>query len=221
MNLLDPSLPKASRQPQPGLDLFGDDEPTTKWIAPLLAECVLGIDPSLTGLAICYSVPGKPLVEGRWSSKPAVGVRERLERYETLIRGTLDIVRAIKPGLIVIEAPSFGSAHRGERGHHDRAELRGILLLKLSQLTTCPIIEPAPGTLKKYGADDGAIRKGAMMSVVTLKYGRKFRTDDEMDAFICCQLGLALTGQLPPSRNKAERAYLAKLAASYGLQVPA
>ena len=100
--------------PSAALSLF--DEPPAKWVPPLLGECVLGIDPSLTGFAICYSVPGKQLVEGRWSSKPATTVRGRMERYERLIRGVLDVVRAQQPGLILIEGYAFASASRAQQG---------------------------------------------------------------------------------------------------------
>lgn len=202
-----------------------------KWTVPLLGEPVLGIDPSLTGFAICYSVPGKQLVEGEWSSKPDSTVRGRVARYERLMLGTLDVVRTIKPGLIAIEAPSFGSAHRGEQGHHDRSELRGILLWKLCQLTHCPIIEPAPGSLKKFTTGDGKANKNQMIAAMAEVFHRRYRSDNAADARALCQLGLSLTEQAPPipwptpdgipaSNTKRERAYLASLRKLYGLPAP-
>lgn len=190
----------------------------SKWTAPLLGECVLGIDPSLTGFAICYSVPGRELVEGEWKTKPSETVRGRMERIDALIRGTLDVVRVQKPGLILIEGYSMGS--KGGMAF-DRTELGGVLRWKLCELTQCPIIEPAPKSLKKFTTGSGAGTKDEMVSVLARKHDRSFKTNNQADAFALCQLGLALTGQLAPSRDKAERAYLAKLAKSYGLPAPA
>jgi len=198
------------------LNLF--DEPATKWVPPLLGECVLGIDPSLTGFAICYSVPGKQLVEGRWSSKPATTVRGRMERYERLIRGVLDVVRAQQPGLILIEGYAFAAAGRAQQGHHDRAELGGVLRWKLCELAQCPIIEPAPASLKKFVTGSGVGSKDIMVSTLARDHQRTFSSDDQADAFALCQLGLALTDQLPPPSTKAARIYLDKLRAGYGLR---
>jgi len=199
------------------LSLF--DEPPAKWVPPLLGECVLGIDPSLTGFAICYSVPGKQLVEGRWSSKPATTVRGRMERYERLIRGVLDVVRAQQPGLILIEAYAYSTAGGDKSGHsHDRAELGGILRWKLCELVQCPIIEPAPNSLKKFATGAGTGTKDFMVSTLAKKHQRTFSNNDEADAFALCQLGLALTDQLPPPTTKPERLYLDKLRAGYGLK---
>jgi Holliday junction resolvasome RuvABC endonuclease subunit len=202
------------------LDLFaggiaGTPTPSAPFVAPLLGESVLGIDASLTGFAICYSVPSKPLTEGRWPSKTARSVRERVERYEKLIRGTLQAALAIRPGLVLIEGYAYGAG--AQHGHHDIVELGGVLRWELSKLTTCPIIEVAPATLKKFACGDGKAKKPLMVSTLASKHGRQFLTDDAADAFALCQLGLALTGQLPEPTTKAERTYLAGLRKSYGL----
>lgn len=202
------------------LDLFAD--PTApaaheKWVAPLLGESVLGIDPSLTGFAICHHVPGRELYEGRWASKPADGVRERVARYEQLIRGTLQSALAHKPGLVLIEGYAFEPPGK-QRGHHDRAELGGVLRWKLCELLPqATFVEVAPATLKKFTTGDGKAPKPFMVSQLASKHGRRFTTDDQADAFALCQLGLALTGQVPPPSTKAERTYLAGLRKSYQL----
>jgi Holliday junction resolvasome RuvABC endonuclease subunit len=203
---------------EPARDLFDEPlEPAATWRAPLLGECVLGIDPSLTGFAICYSVPGKALIEGRWASKPCDGVRPRLARYEQLIRGTLEIVLAQQPSLILIEAYAYGA--RGGM-QFDRTELGGVLRLELIRRTEVevPIIEPTPSTLKKFTTGSGLATKDAMVSTLAKKHQRVFRTDDAADAFALCQLGLALTGQVPAPSTKPERLYLAKLRKDFGLE---
>jgi hypothetical protein len=200
------------------LDLF-DERPTTQWVAPLLGEPVLGIDPSLTGFAACYSVPGKQLFEGRWSRPPASTVRGRMDRYERLIRGVLDLVREpdCKPGLILIEGYAHAAAGRGQRGHHDRAELGGVLRWRLCELVQCPIVEPAPASLKKFVTGSGVGSKDIMVSTLAVQHQRTFSSDDQADAFALCQLGLALTDQLPPPSTKAARAYLTQLRDKFGL----
>jgi Holliday junction resolvasome RuvABC endonuclease subunit len=200
------------------LDLFADPAAPAaheKWVAPLLGESVLGIDPSLTGFAVCQHIPGRELHEARWPSKPAKGVRERCDRYERLVRGTLQLVTALPPGLILIEGYAYAAG--AQHGHHDVIELGGVLRFELSKRTTCPIIEVAPTTLKKFTTGDGKAPKPFMVSQLASKHQRRFTTDDQADAFALCQLGLALTGQLPPPSTKAERTYLAGLRKSFQL----
>jgi Holliday junction resolvasome RuvABC endonuclease subunit len=199
------------------LELFTEPHEPVKWSPPLLGECVLGIDPSLLGFAICYSVPGKELVEGRWSSEPAQGVRDRIERYEQLIHATLQIVLAQAPALVLIEGYAMAPQKKKQGRPWDRAELGGILRLELCRRTHCPICEVAPSTLKKFTTGDGKATKPFMVSELARKHDRRFTTDDAADAFALCQLGLALTGQTPPPSTKLERQYLDKLRNSYGL----
>jgi Holliday junction resolvasome RuvABC endonuclease subunit len=198
-----------------GRDIAGTPTPSAQWLAPLLGESVLGIDPSLTGFAICYSVPGRELYEGRWSSKPTKGVRERVARYEQLVRGTVQAVIANQPGLVLIEGYAY--SHGAQHGHHDVIELGGVLRLELSKRTTCPIVEIAANTLKKVTCGDGKAPKAFMISELARKHARRFTSEDQADAFALCQLGLALTGQVPPPSTKAERTYLDALRKGYGL----
>jgi Holliday junction resolvasome RuvABC endonuclease subunit len=204
--------------PEHALDLLAEPAAREKWVAPLLGESVLGIDPSLTGFAICLHVPGRPLIEGEWQSEPAKGVRNRMARCEQLVRGTLQAATAHHPSLVLIEAYSYGSAHRGEQGHHDRLELGGILRWKLCELLPqCAIVEVAPASLKKFTTGDGKAGKPLIISALASKHGRRFSTDNASDAFALCQLGLALSGQVPPPSTKPERTYLAGLRKMYGL----
>lgn len=196
------------------LNLF-DEPPPTKWVAPLLGECVLGIDPSLTGFAICMHVPGRALEEHRWPSKPAKGVRERVTRYHGLILGLMQLMPAQQPGLILIEGYAYSKG--AQHGHHDVIELGGVLRSELCKRTRCPIIEVAPSTLKKFTTGDGKAPKPFMVSELARKHQRRFTSDDQADAFGLCQLGLALTDQLPPPSTKAARIYLGKLRQSFGL----
>jgi len=214
-----------SMQTTEALDLFAEPAPPAheKWVAPLLGESVLGIDPSLTGFAICYSVPGRELIEARWSTDPAVTVPDRMERYDKLIRGTLDIVTAHKPSLVLIENYAFEPPGAGKhRGSTHRNELGGVLRWELWKRVeglgmNCPIVEVAISSLKKFTTGDGKASKPLMVSELAKKHQRRFTTDDQADAFALCQLGLALTGQLPPPSTKAERTYLAGLRKGYGL----
>lgn len=198
------------------IDLFDVLSSSSSTRPALLGDPVLGIDASLTGFAICFSVPSRPLYEGRWPSKPAKGVRERVERYERLILGTLQAVTSHAPGLVLIEGYAYGAG--AQHGHHDVIELGGVLRRELCKRTTCPIIEVAPTTLKKFVTGDGKAPKPMMVSTLASKHGRQFLTDDAADAFALCRLGLALTGQSPEPSTKAERTYLEGLRKSYGLK---
>lgn len=213
----------------PALDLFdriaqpNERMVPGKWVAPLLGESVLGIDPSLTGFAICHHVPGRELYEGRWTTKPAGTVPERMERYEQLIRGTLQSALAHKPALVLIEGYALAPPGK-QRGHHDRAELGGVLRCKLWELLKseiergeCHIVEVAPSSLKKFTTGDGKAPKPFMVSELARKHSRRFTTDDQADAFALCQLGLALTGQVPQPSTKPERTYLQALRKSFGI----
>ncbi len=218
--------------PERALDLFAEPEPDRKWRAPLLGESVLGIDPSLTGFAICYSVPGRELDEGRWSTEPAVTAHERMERYEKLIRGTLEIVLAHKPSLVLIEGYAFEPPGAGkQRGTTHRNELGGVLRWELSKRVQCPIVEVAITSLKKFTTGDGHAKKPAVISAIARLQNRMIKTDDQADAAALCELGLALTGQKPPPRwesptgtppsdGRRERAYLAQLRKGYALKEP-
>jgi Holliday junction resolvasome RuvABC endonuclease subunit len=209
------------------LSLFDDPAPA-KWVPPLLGECVLGIDPSMKGFAICYFVPGRAqLIEGEWKSEPAEGVRPRMARCDQLVRGTLQIALAQKPGLILIEGYAYNASQSGMS--YDRAELGGILRWKLCEITQCPIIEVQPNSLKKFTTGDGGAKKPAMISALTTIQSRRIKTDNQADAAALCELGLALTGQKPPplwetpegsppSNGKKERAYLAALRKNFGLK---
>lgn len=201
-----------------GRDIAGTPTPRAPFVAPILGEPVLGIDTSLTGYALCYSVPGRPLVEGEWSTDSANSVRERMARIEKLIRGTLEVALAQHPGLILIEGYAFAPAKKKRGRAHDRAELGGVLRWELCKRVTCPIVEVAPATLKKFTTGGGKATKGEMVSKLAIDHQRVFRTDNQADAFALCRLGLALTGQVPEPSTKAERTYLAGLRKSYGLK---
>jgi Holliday junction resolvasome RuvABC endonuclease subunit len=208
--------------PDHALDLFAAPaEPAGKWVAPLLGESVLGIDPSMLGFAICYTIPGRPLQEGEWKSEPADGVLARMARCEQLIRGTLQIVSAHKPGLVLIEAYAYNAAHSGQA--FDRAELGGILRWELVKRAQCPIVEVAPNSLKKFATGNGGAKKPEMISALTTLQQRRIKTDNQADAAALCELGNALLGYKPPplwvegSNGKKERAYLAALRKGYKL----
>lgn len=203
------------------LELFPEGADSQRpWIAPLLGATVLALDPSLTGFALCMHVPGRELIEGRWSSAPAESVQERCERYGQLILGTLEAVLAHAPGLVLIEGYAFQSGKKKqhqERGHHDRAELGGVLRWELCKRVHCPILEVAPTSLKKFACGDGKAPKSFVVSELAKTHQRRFTTDDQADAFALCQLGLALTGQCPPPTTKLQRGYLEHLRKLYGL----
>ncbi len=164
-------------------------------------HAVMGIDPSLTGLAACVALPGLPLYEIHKGSKPASSVRGRVARFDALAAPVLELARVHQPELVLLEGYSFGSKGRGTI---DRAEFGGILrrgLVRALSPSAC-IVEVSPKSLKMFGADNGNADKAEMMRVLESVYGRKFRNDDQADAFALVMLGMAALGMSAPHTKK-------------------
>jgi len=177
-----------------------------------MSGAVLGIDPSLSGFAYALTTPAldEPMLD-RLRSKPAMSVRGRMDRYDLLTRPVYQLVREFRPALTLIEGYAFAVAGT-QRGQSDRAELGGILRWRLDRWTT--IVEVPPSTLKKFGTGKGNAKKAEVVSAVSRRYDRNFKTDDEADAWVLMELGRCLLGQTEPE-TKAQREALDKLRPLY------
>lgn len=167
---------------------------------------VLGIDPSLTGFAYALSLPGVSdhLVE-RLSSKPTgKDVHSRMARINTITQPVTSLVLQHKPTLTLVEGYSMGSVH----GQLSTYELGAILRWRTERHTR--LLEVAPGTLKKWATGRGTAPKSDVVSMLTMRYDRRFPTDDEADAFALMMIGRQLLGQDMPA-TKAQREVIAKL----------
>ena len=165
-------------------------------------RCV-GIDPSLTGLAI-------------WTSNGDVGefssenfgpkATDRLQRYEALTTEVLDVLWPHEPELIVIEANQGlikGNAIQ-------LVEFSWYLKSRLLQtFTDCRLIEVPPTSLKKWVTGSGSADKAAVSSFLSAKYGEVLETNNQADAFGLLQFGRGLLGDI--GTTKAQKAVYAKL----------
>src|SRR5688572_24493291 len=75
---------------------------------------VVGIDPSLTGTAVCVMSSPHDHVMHRFTSKPADGVHDRIERFGSLVEQICNVVCGGNVSLVVIEGYSFGSKGAGQ-----------------------------------------------------------------------------------------------------------
>lgn len=161
---------------------------------------ILGIDPSLTGLAI---VKG-PNIENwsleRFTSAPlGHRVRDRIIRYENLIAAAMDWIGDAKVSAVFIEGYSMGSKGQALTG---LAELGGLLRWHLDGLTE-NIHEVAPTTLKKFATGSGKGSKSVIGAHLAKRYGLLFASDDAYDAWGLFAMGLVSQGIIEPA-NKAQ-----------------
>lgn len=155
---------------------------------------VIGIDPSLTGTAICWGDDEQP--ELKLLSSPASGLLlpARINRVAELATSVVKEVNAARgrDGVSVfIEAYSYGSKQNREL----LAEYGGILRMMLIEISD-DINEVAPSKLKKFITGSGKGKKLAMVGTVAKRFGHVFDTDDETDAFSLCRFGRAARGQI-------------------------
>lgn len=153
------------------------------------AGIVLGIDPSLRGLAVAYNTPSGPMHLERFSSASSGNdVHARMLRCDKLVSEVTHLYSAAQPGLVVIEGYAY-SQHA--QGGNALIELGGILRHRL-RILGARIVELAPNQLKLFATGDGRADKRAIARELKLRYGRTFDSHDEADAFVCMQAGLCL-----------------------------
>jgi crossover junction endodeoxyribonuclease RuvC len=149
----------------------------------------MGIDPSLTGFAVCIENEGK-WYEAEWGSTPVVGLKGRFGRYCDLVYKTVRLVNKYDPQLILLEGYSYASKGRSIV---TLAEFGGVLRHELLG-TFRRIIEIPPTLLKKFTTGKGNASKSLMVSCLSSRYSREFDTDNKADAFALAKLGLVVLG---------------------------
>lgn len=165
---------------------------------------IVGIDPSLTGTAVCVGETTKVITSPPSGPLPAL----RIARYRVLVSQVLIVVP--KQSLVFIEGYSFGS-NGGQAT--DRAEYGGILRYHLcGHGMECTVVEVPPTSLKKWATGSGAGDKTPMIAALTKRYGVEFRTNDEYDAYALARLGEQYAGLVEPA-NQIQAEVIAKLKA--------
>lgn len=172
---------------------------------------VCGIDPSLTATAVfVLDDDGAPLQQFVRSSDPQPGVAGRVLRcygVAACIETNLEIER---PSVVCIEGYSMGS---NMAQHSTIVEYGYELRRMLCGLDWHPrVIEVPPATLKKFCTGKGNSDKSAIASHLTDRYGVRFDSNDEADAYGLARIALCVAGHAEPT-NQAQRDSLAKLTA--------
>lgn len=170
---------------------------------------VCGIDPSISCTAIASgSTPDAARTETFATAKASGDgtLQERLRRYEATIAKIDRHLADIKPSLILIEAYAFSSNGKGQMFI---GEFGG--LLRWHALDRAPeVLEVAPACLKKFTTGVGNADKQAMVNAVGQRWGKFFKTVDEVDAYALWRMALVIAGT-HAADNDAQRQAVAKV----------
>ena len=94
---------------------------------------------------------------------------------------------------IAVEGYSFGSPYKA----HQLGELGGAIRMWLWECHT-PYIDIPPPTLKKFATDSGRAKKDELRLAVYRRWGKEFKTEHEVDAYILAKIAEAVFGDPGP-----------------------
>ena len=159
---------------------------------------VLGIDPSLTGSALCLVRPGEPLIEERYSTDATDTINGGVARHVELAQPIVRIVERYAVRVAFIEGPIFGKT---DGKAIERAGYRWVLYHALVRRGVL-IAEVNTTWLKLFAADSGSAQKTDVKSGLELRYGhppfgKSKASEDTADAFGLAMLGWTVTGRIP------------------------
>lgn len=171
---------------------------------------VCGIDPSLTGSAVCCWDPDGtgPSFQEKYGSQPAKTLAGRIDRFETLARSVCRSLQGTT--LVVIEGYSHGSKGSSVLSI---AEYGGILRAAMLKITP-HVIEVSPSALKKFATGKGNSPKDVLMAHVAKRWGVLFSSNDEADAYVLARIGLCLAGFGQPE-TEWQREVIEKIKSSH------
>lgn len=168
---------------------------------------VCGLDPSLTGFAVCLLARDGTHVTRRFAShRLGADVAARIERALILVESVIDVIKPADPQVICIEGYSYMS---NERGQMDLGELGGILRAYLLQFDGA-IYEVAPVQLKKFVTGKGSGDKTALVARTVRRWGVDFPDNDRFDAYGLARMAGCIAG-FWKAENVAESATIAKV----------
>lgn len=150
---------------------------------------IIGIDPSLSGTAVCIGNGGERETAIQRTVTKNMGDHPagRIKRIEKVVSEVERLINGVDANLILIETYAFGSNTVAYS-----AELGGILRWHLLDHTK-HLFEVAPLTLKKFLTGKGKGQKEVIAGAIGAKFGRTFPNNDETDAFGLYQLARAVT----------------------------
>ena len=177
---------------------------------------VIGIDPSLTNTAVCVlDERGNVVGQKRFASKPAYGLRARIERFNKLAEEVCEYacthaINHLGWSYVCIEGYAYS---RNEVGQADQHEFGGLLRsMLLAKIMSLQPIEVGPTSLKKFVVGKGNAKKSQMMLAVYKRWGVECATDDDADAYGLARMALCLGGYAEPENVQQREAIATVLA---------
>ena len=158
---------------------------------------VVGIDPSLTGLAAyrssgCYEMG---------STKFGDGVHARRRRLDSLIEPLIEWLQEEPPDIIVIEAYFAQQRATALR----LIELGWQLRHELSwQFHEAAIYEVTPATMKKIITGSGNASKTQVSTTLATAHGVVLASDNVADALGLLQMGRMIAGEIKTPKEHAK-----------------
>lgn len=164
---------------------------------------VIGIDPSLTGTAIAILNHRGQLVRlARFESvNEGRGVAHRILRYDHVSGMMRDMIASLSPNPVVACIEGYSMGHNSAQ-HSLLIEMGFTLRKMVASSTHAAIHEVAPSTLKKFATGIGKGDKSAIASALTHRYGVRFDTSDEADAYGLARMALQIAGFEEPDNSK-------------------
>jgi len=190
--------------------------PKKKKVVP----CVIGIDPSYTGFAMCVMRTAPAMEIGfkmyEWKTMTAAGMVGRIGRVKHLVANAMEVVEEHKPQLVVIENYAFGA--RNSKTLTMLAELGGalrrdVIFFEAPKTKKRPlVIEVSPTMLKMFATGKGRAQKQdvafalgrdwmpANAPMISKRFGC-FKTDNQADAYGLAAMGAMALGCLDPQHK--------------------
>ncbi len=160
-------------------------------------RCVLGIDQSYSGFAVCFYRPDgshSMLRRAFLPTKHGSGV-DRLADIGSWLTLTLEATcgNSVRIEHVCME----GYARNRRNGREEAGELGAVVKLALRTCTklrspACYPTVVAPPALKKFVCGAGRSEKSDMKLHVYKKWGQEFKTDDEADSYGLARIAAAI-----------------------------
>lgn len=176
---------------------------------------VVGVDPSLTGFAVCKVFEDSTFAMKVFATKPehyAKTAGGRMERQDDLCAWMMDFIGDTPPAFVCCEAYSHDSKHAthlmGELGRTVRQNIYTIVNDHVFR-------EVAPSTLKKYVTGSGKGKKIGIIAHTTRRWNVLFGTDDEYDAHGLARLAAMCVLWSPPKNVPQRQVYQTLMGREY------
>ena len=166
---------------------------------------IIGLDLSLTapGWYFCDTARPQNAQCGTWQPQG-----RGLDRMDWICRKVLHLLPEAGSGAqVILEGFAFGAKGAAV---YEIAGFGYIVRLAL-RYRSVPVLEVAPSQLKKYATGKGNATKEIIIREVYKRWGFEARDNNEADAFVLGQIGLALAGLSEPA-TEFQRAVLKDLA---------